>query len=236
VTTPAVIVPTYNEAGTIGALVEALLALPCDPVRVFVVDDASPDATAGVVEALMSRRDRLRLIRRPAKLGLGTAYSAGFAAALAEAADPLVTMDGDLSHEPAAVPSLLAASREADLVIGSRYVPGGGVEFSLARRLLSRLANRGARRLLHLRPRDCTSGFRSYRAGLLSALPYASIRSHGYSYLVEMLGRCQGLGARIDEVPIVFRARRSGRSKISVYEIARAVRTVVSLRLRETAR
>ncbi len=228
----AFIIPTYNERENIGDLVPAVLSQN-DDIRVIVVDDNSPDGTGDLAERLAEEhRGRVAVIHRPGKLGLGTAYRAGFGLAMEWGADPICTMDADFSHHPMYIPAILRASREYDLVIGSRYVDGGGVRnWGWHRRFLSRSANTVARLALGLHSHDCTGGFRAYRLHLLRSLRLDDIRADGYSYLVEMLFRCQAAGARIGEVPIVFEDRRRGASKISQKEIVKAMGTVARLAL-----
>ena len=174
----------------------------------------------------------IQVLHRAGKLGLGTAYTAGFAQALAQGADLILTMDADFSHDPKYLPALLEGSRRYDLMIGSRYVPGGGVrDWGPERRALSRGANAIAHRLLGLRARDCTAGFRCYRRAVLEAIAPASIRADGYSYLIEMLFRCQRQGFSIGETPIIFADRRLGSSKISQTELLKAGFTVSRLAL-----
>ncbi len=226
-----VVIPTYNERENIEALVQALLSLPL-PIEVVVVDDHSPDGTGELVKAMADRDPRVHGIHRPAKLGLGTAYVAGFRFGLACGYERILTMDADFSHDPAHVPALIERSREADMVIGSRYVPGGEVVDSpWHRRLLSRGANRLARTLLGLAPRDVTAGFRCYRPQALEAIAPETIRAEGYAFLIEITYRVQRAGFRIAEVPIRFRDRRYGRSKVSRREIGRALWTVLRLSL-----
>lgn len=230
---PVVIVPTYNEMDSLPRLVERLQALPLPP-HVLVVDDASPDGTGGWAEE-RARAGGLSVIRRGGKLGLGTAYLEGFRRALAEGFDPIITMDSDLSHPPEVIPDMLRLIREGDhdLVIGSRYVPGGGTRnWPASRIFLSTCANFVARTLLRFSPRDCTAGFRCYRADLLRRLPLDEIRADGYSFLVELLFLCTKARARMTEVPIVFEDRRFGQSKISRSEISRGVLTVFRLAIR----
>jgi len=228
----AAIVPTYNEGDNIVALVEALLALEV-LAQVVIVDDNSPDGTGRLADELAARHARVRVIHRPAKLGLGTAYRAGIKLALESAADAVLTMDADFSHHPRFVPALLQRALDCDLTIGSRYVPGGGTrDWGLGRRCLSRGANLVARLALGLPARDCTAGFRCYRRSLLERIDLDSIRSNGYSFLVEMLWYCGRAGCRVGEVPIIFENRRLGASKISRQEIARAMMTVARLALR----
>jgi dolichol-phosphate mannosyltransferase len=224
-----VIIPTYNERENIEALIRAILSLPLD-LEVVVVDDHSPDGTGEIVDRMATADPRIHVIHRPAKLGLGTAYVAGFRFGRARGYDRLLTMDADFSHNPAHLPDLLARSREADLVIGSRYVPGGEViDSPWYRRLLSRGANGFARLVLGLTLRDVTAGFRCYRPQVLEAIAPETIRAEGYAFLIEITYRAQRAGFRIAEVPIRFQDRRYGRSKISRREIWRALGTVLRL-------
>ena len=231
-----IVVPTYNEAENISRLVPELLALP-DRVNVLVVDDASPDGTGALADSF--ERDnpgRVTAIHRPGKLGLGTAYLAGFRAASEQGAECVVTMDADFSHHPRHIGALLAGLANADLVIGSRYVPGGqAVDSPSSRRALSRTANLISRTLLGLRARDVTAGYRAYRTALLTELPLESIFSSGYSFLIETLYLVERGGWRVAEVPIQFRDRTSGTSKISRGEIAKAMYTVLRLAGRRLA-
>jgi dolichol-phosphate mannosyltransferase len=227
-----VIVPTYNEAANLRPLVTAVLAQP-GVTGVIVVDDASPDGTGRLAEAMASETaGRVHVVARPAKLGLGTAYLAGIATAQGLNAERVLTMDADFSHPPDAIPRLLSASRRFELVIGSRYVPGGGTRnWGWHRRLLSRSANAFARASLGLAANDCTAGFRCYDAALLARLDLGRIRSDGYAFLVETLLACQQAGATLAEVPILFTDREHGASKISQREILRALETVSRLAL-----
>ena len=226
-----IVVPTFNERENIDQLVPMLLELPLD-VGVIVVDDNSPDGTGELADELAEAHpDRVFVIHRPGKLGLGTAYLAGFEEALSCQATRVMTMDADFSHHPRYVPSMIEASiNGCDLVIGSRYVPDGGTpDFPLRRRVLSRGANAFARLMLGLRARDVTAGFRCYRRHVLETLPLDSIFSSGYSFLIEMLFLVQGAGFSVGEVPIVFEDRKRGKSKISQKEIAKALYTVMRL-------
>jgi glycosyltransferase involved in cell wall biosynthesis len=231
-----VIVPTYNEHDNIDALIADVLALPVD-LGVIVVDDNSPDGTGRLADAWAARDGRVRAIHRPGKQGLGTAYIAGFRRALADGFDRVMTMDADFSHHPRHIPAMIDLSRARDLVIGSRYVAGGGtLNCTLKRRALSRGANTFARLMLGLRASDCTAGFRCYRRDVLAAIDLDTIFSNGYSFLIEVLYRAQRAGWSVGEVPIVFEDRRFGASKISRQEIYRAMYTVLRLgagRLRE---
>ena len=224
-----VIIPTYNEAENVPPLVERILSLEED-VDVLIVDDNSPDGTGDVAEAIARETSRVQVIHRPRKLGLGTAYTAGFMYALEQGHDRILTMDADFSHNPRYIPTLIRLTDTYDLAIGSRYVPGGGVRlWGWHRRLLSRGANLFARTLLGLHAHDCTAGFRCYRAHVLKAVDPRSIRADGYSYLLEMLWRVQKAGFSVVETPIVFTDRRRGASKISQTEILHAAGTVFRL-------
>ncbi|RME80952.1 MAG: polyprenol monophosphomannose synthase [Caldilineae bacterium] len=223
------IIPTYNEAENIAPLIENILRLDL-PLHVLVVDDNSPDGTGQVVDELAAADSRIDIIHRPRKLGLGTAYTAGFLRALDRGYERVITMDADFSHNPRYIPSLVELTDTVDLGIGSRYVPGGGVRlWGIHRRALSRGANLFARTLLGLQAHDCTAGFRCYRAEVLRVIDPQSIHADGYSYLIEMLWRVQNAGFAIAETPIVFTDRRRGASKISQDEIVKAAATVLRL-------
>jgi dolichol-phosphate mannosyltransferase len=227
-----VILPTYNEAENVLSIAAEVLAVH-PSIEVLVVDDNSPDGTGDLVAAEMEREARLHLLRRPAKLGLGTAYLAGFEFGLARSYDQLCTMDCDGSHGPEYLPAILAAMSEHDVVIGSRYVPGGGIEnWEAHRRALSAFANFYARTLLRLPVRDCTAGFRCYSRAVLETVRPFDIRSSGYSFLQEMVWRVVHCGFRIGEVPIIFRPRRAGASKIDSSEIYLAAWYVLVTALR----
>ncbi|MBX7184861.1 MAG: polyprenol monophosphomannose synthase [Vicinamibacteria bacterium] len=224
-----VVVPTYNERENIDALLEALLGLP-ENLHALVVDDGSPDGTGGRVDEWVHKEPRVGVIHRPGKMGLGTAYIAGFTRALAEGFEAVIEMDADFSHKPAYVPDLLAKAAEYDLVIGSRYIGGGGTSgWGLHRRILSEGANAFARGMLGLKVRDCTAGFRCYTAAALRRIDFSSVLAEGYSFQVEMLVRVLKSGGRVAEIPIIFEERRHGKSKISRAEVFRAIGTVVRL-------
>jgi dolichol-phosphate mannosyltransferase len=240
VTSPeiCVIIPTFNEADNIQSLISEVLALPV-PVGVIVVDDNSPDGTGRLAEEMASSHPgRVYVIHRPGKLGLGTAYVAGFRLALGQlGASKVITMDADFSHLPRYIPAMLDMSRTSHLVIGSRYVPGGGTaRWPLGRQVLSWGANTFARLALGLVARDATAGYRLYHREVLEAVPPDGIRSSGYSFLVEMLFNCEKRGFRVGEVPIIFEDRRQGTSKISRQEILRAMQTVFRLMPRRLRR
>ncbi|MGE0712801.1 MAG: polyprenol monophosphomannose synthase [Planctomycetota bacterium] len=225
-----VVVPTYEERDNLGALVPAVLAQAeraPGPLELLVVDDASPDGTGDLARELARRDPRVHALHRPRKEGLGRAYAAGFrwALALEPARAPalVVTMDADLSHDPAALPALLDAAAAADLVCGSRWVPGGGTRnWGLGRRLLSRGGSRYAARVLGLELRDLTGGFRVYRRELLARLPLEALHAGGYGFQIEMLLRAVRAGARVAEVPILFEERRVGRSKLGWRDVSEA--------------
>jgi dolichol-phosphate mannosyltransferase len=211
-----VVLPTYNERDNVVALLRAVrAALPA--ADVLVVDDNSPDGTAALVEETAAEQDQIKLLRRGGKQGLGSAYRQGFAVALDEGYHVVVSMDVDFSHDPAVLPELLRLiAAGADVVIGSRYVPGGAtVDWPLHRRLLSRWGNRYTSFILGLRVRDCTSGYRAYRADALRAIDPASTTAEGYAFLTELVRRLVRQGAKVVETPIVFADRREGASKMS---------------------
>jgi len=224
------IVPTYNELENIARLVSEIIKQPIN-ADVLVVDDASPDQTGEAVKEIMRTEKRVHLLPRPGKLGLGTAYKDGIRYGLQHGFDFIGTMDADFSHNPKYLPAMFKASENADIVIGSRYVPNGGtVNWGVHRQILSGGANAFARFALGFRTHDNTAGFRLYRRELLEKINLDSIRSNGYSFLVEFLYRCQQQQARVTEVPIIFVDRRDGLSKISKQEIGKAIMTIFRLR------
>lgn len=232
-----VIVPTYNEAGNLDELLNRLLALPI-PLGIVVVDDNSPDGTGALADRWAEQYPgRIYPIHRPAKLGLGTAYLAGFRKALALGARYIMTMDADFSHDPRYIPAMIEMGQRRHVVIGSRYVEGGGIRNWTGKRVaLSRGANLFARTLLGLEAQDVTAGFRLYRREVLTSIPLAQIFSSGYSFLVEMLFLCQRRGWSVGEVPIIFEDRRTGQTKISREEIFKAQYTVFRLFFRRLRR
>lgn len=227
----AFIVPTYNERENIETLVEELLALP-NRLDVIIVDDNSPDGTGAIADRMAAESDgRVEVVHRAGKLGLGTAYLAGFRRALTGDAELIGTMDADFSHSPRYVPAMVGKiSQGYDVVIGSRYVRGGGTSgCTFGRKLLSWGANAFARTMLGLRAHDTTAGFRCYRRAVLEELDLDEIKASGYSFLMEMLYRVQRRGWRVGEIPIVFENRRLGASKVSKVEVSRAMGTVLRL-------
>ncbi len=234
-----VVVPTYNELENIQRLVPQLLELDFGNkahLTVCVVDDNSPDGTGGYADQLAAADVRVRVVHRKGKLGLGTAYVAGMRYGLAQGSDAVLTMDADFSHHPRYIPSMVAALTNADLVIGSRYVPGGQVLYPPLRRLLSRVANAFAHLALGLKANDCTAGFRLYRCHVLESIPLEQIFSNGYSFLIEMFFEVQLRQWRVVEVPIIFEDRRYGQSKISSNEILKAGYTIIRLFARRLIR
>jgi dolichol-phosphate mannosyltransferase len=229
-----VVLPTYNEAENVVPLAADVLAQD-ERIDVLVVDDNSPDGTGDLVLAASREQPRLSLLRRAGKLGLGTAYLAGFRHALDHGYDRVLTMDCDYSHHPRYLPHMLEVAAESDMVIGSRYVPGGGVaNWPIRRRLLSRFANLYTRVLLRVPVHDCTAGFRCYSRAVLESIDPFGMRASGYSFLEEMVWRVHHAGFAIREIPIVFEDRRLGVSKIDQVEILRAARHVLLTALRPT--
>jgi dolichol-phosphate mannosyltransferase len=211
-----VVLPTYNERENVANLLAAVRStLPT--ADILVVDDNSPDGTASIVEEVAAELGQIKLLRRPGKHGLGSAYREGFVVALDEGYETVVSMDVDFSHDPASLPELLALLEAgADAVIGSRYVPGGATEdWPLHRRILSRWGNRYTSLVLRLQVRDCTSGFRAYRASTLASIEPSSTTAEGSAFLTELVRRLVRAGYRVMESPIVFRDRRYGESKMS---------------------
>ena len=228
-----IILPTYNEMENLPWISEAILAALPEAI-LLVVDDDSPDGTGRLADELAANDPRIRVRHRVAKEGLGPAYLDGFGVALAGRADVIVQMDADGSHDPTALPSLIrpVLDGDADLVIGSRYIAGGQVEdWPASRRLISRSGSLFARVVLGLRQHDLTGGFKAWRASTLSAIPFDGINAGGYVFQIEMTYRASRSGARIREVPITFRDRVAGKSKMSRRIIVEALVIVVQLRL-----
>ncbi len=227
-----VVLPTYNEVANLEAISAAILAaLP--GCTLLVVDDGSPDGTGDMADRMAAANDLVRVRHRKAKEGLGRAYLDGFSVALAGGAEVVVQMDADWSHDPGALPSLVGPVLDgrADLVIGSRYTPGGGTaNWGLVRRIISRSGSLFARTVLRLAPNDLTGGFKAWRSATLASVPADGIRAGGYVFQIEMSYRATRLGARLLEVPILFRDRLAGQSKMSRRIIFEAFFVVVSLR------
>jgi dolichol-phosphate mannosyltransferase len=227
-----VVTPTYNEADNLEAFVRALFGAVPD-AHVLVVDDGSPDGTGKIADRLAGSDERVRVLHRAGKLGIGTAYLDGFRFGLREGYDVLVQMDTDLSHDPAHLPAMLRAIEEgADVVLGSRNIAGGGVRgWGLGRHVLSKGGSLYSRTILGLSIRDLTSGYKAFRREVLEGLDLASIRSEGYSFQIEMTWRALRGGFSVVEVPIVFVDRRAGESKMSRQIFLEAVAMVWKLRL-----
>jgi dolichol-phosphate mannosyltransferase len=214
----AIVIPTYNEAGNLAPLATQLWSLPVAGVRILVVDDASPDGTGEQADALArAHPGRFEVLHRTGKLGLGTAYLAGFNHVIRQGAETIVQMDADFSHSPAYLPGFLEGLRGADVVVGSRYIPGGCLDdrWSLPRQALSRFGNVYARTILGMSLHDVTGGFRVWKRATLTAMPLDRIQSNGYVFQVEMAYVASRLGFRFLEMPIYFEDRRIGQSKMS---------------------
>ena len=230
------ILPTYNEAENVAAVVRAALEQLATTGRehtVLVVDDGSPDGTGEIADRLAEEHPAVRVLHRPAKEGLGRAYLAGFDIALGEGADLVLEMDADFSHDPADLPRLIAAADEADLVLGSRYVEGGGVEnWGALRRLLSRAGSWYARTLLRVPVRDLTGGFKCFNRRVLEGIDLKGVHADGYGFQIELTYRAIQAGFSLKEIPICFRERREGHSKMTARIALEAVWKVPALRFR----
>ncbi len=231
-----ILIPTYNERENLPAIIQAAaqsLAGESVEVDFLVIDDNSPDGTGQLADQLAAENPHVKVMHRPGKLGLGTAYLAGFRRGLDEGYDYFFELDADFSHDPKYLaPMLNLARREADMVVGSRYVEGGGTEnWGLLRKFISQGGSLYARTILGVKVRDLTSGFACYRRQALEALPLAEIRSNGYSFQIEMKYRSLRAGLRVVEFPIVFADRRVGKSKMSRQIFLEALTMVWKLRL-----
>ena len=236
---PWLILPTYNEAENIEAIVsasaETLAAASPDGFRILIVDDGSPDGTGQIGDRLAAERSEVEVLHRTRREGLGPAYLAGFEHALSSGAGYVMEMDSDFSHSPADLARLLSAVRDggADLALGSRYVPGGGIEnWSASRRVISRGGSLYARLILSLPVNDLTGGFKCFRAEVLEAIDLPSVTARGYAFQIELTYRAIGRGFKVVEVPIVFRDRVAGTSKMSWQITAEAAWLVPAMRLR----
>jgi dolichol-phosphate mannosyltransferase len=227
------IIPTFNEAENVQAIVEAARARMPESRRILIVDDSSPDGTGQIADRLAAEHDEVEVLHRAVKDGLGPAYLAGFRLALEKGAERVIQMDADFSHDPEDLPRLLEASSDADLAVGSRYVPGGGVtEWGPLRRFISRGGSVYARAILRVPVNDLTAGFKCWRREVLEAIDFDLVRSRGYAFQIEMTYRAIRGGARVTEVPIIFRDRRVGSSKMTRAIFAEAIWRVPVLRLR----
>ena len=231
------ILPTYNEAENVEPFVREALpqlaAASAGQHHLLIVDDSSPDGTGAIADRLAAELDGIEVLHRTAKDGLGRAYLAGFDRALAGGAELVMEMDCDFSHDPADIPRLIAAAADADLVLGSRYVRGGGVvNWGFVRRMLSRGGSSYARRVLGVPIRDLTGGFKCFRRSVLERLDLSRVHADGYGFQIELTFRALEAGFRVREVPIVFHERRAGASKMSPRIALEAVWKVPALRLR----
>jgi dolichol-phosphate mannosyltransferase len=218
------VLPTYNEAENVEPFVEAVRAKLPPSAQVLVVDDSSPDGTGEIADRLAARHEDVHVLHRRDKEGIGPAYIAGFRHALERGAGLVLEMDSDFSHDPAYLPQLLEASEGADVVLGSRYVDGGGVsDWGLLRQAVSRGGSGYARRMLGVEVRDLTGGFKCFRREVLEAIDLDQITTQGYAFQVEMTYRAIRRGFEVVEVPIVFRERRVGKSKMDLSIVAEAV-------------
>jgi dolichol-phosphate mannosyltransferase len=227
------VLPTYEEAPNLEPIVAAIREHLRQPRRLLIVDDSSPDGTGRIADRLASEHEDVSVIHRPEKEGLGPAYVQGFRAAIAGGAELICQMDADFSHDPADLPRLLEAAADADVVLGSRYVPGGGViNWGATRRAISRAGSAYARTLLGLRVHDLTGGFKVFRRRVLEAIDLGSISSLGYAFQVETTYRAVRAGFDVVEVPITFRERRVGESKMSGGIVLEAAHRVPAMRIR----
>jgi dolichol-phosphate mannosyltransferase len=231
------ILPTYNEAENIGPIVRAAREQLRPGDTILIVDDNSPDGTGVIADDLATKIEGVEVLHRPGKQGLGRAYLAGFAHALAGGADLVLEMDSDFSHDPADLPRLIGAAEQgADLVLGSRYVSGGAIaDWGLMRRLVSRGGSWYARTILGVEVRDLTGGFKCFRRNVLESLDLESVHADGYGFQIELTYRTIQASFRVVELPIVFRDRRVGQSKMTARIALEAVWKVPALRRRRTA-
>jgi dolichol-phosphate mannosyltransferase len=231
-----VVLPTYNESENIAAMLDAVLSVFLQSGidgHVLVVDDNSPDGTGAIAEQAAAEHPRVHVLHRAAKEGLGPAYRAGFRYALEAGAHLVIQMDCDFSHDPDALPTLIAASEDADLVIGSRYVDGGGTrDWGVVRRMVSRSGCLYAREILRVPVNDLTGGFKCFRRSVLEAIPLDDVNAAGYGFQIEMTYRTLLLGFRVTEVPITFVDRRFGTSKMTGSIVWEAATLVPRLRRR----
>jgi glycosyltransferase involved in cell wall biosynthesis len=224
------IIPTYNESANIGPLVKSVREHVPD-MHILIIDDNSPDGTGRLADELAGKYPDISVMHRPGKMGLGSAYVSGFKKALADGYDLICQMDADFSHNPSYLPALLKGMEDHDIMIGSRYVAGGGTKnWGIHRQILSRTSNFVARLILGIGVRDCTGGFRCYKRHVMEAINPDTIFSTGYSFVEEVLFKAVKSGARVGEAPIIFVERRHGKSKISKREIFKAMATLLKLR------
>ncbi len=227
-----VIIPTYNEKDNIEKILNSIFALKIPDLDVLVIDDNSPDGTADIVRKLMEKNSHIHLLQRKGKLGLGTAYVEGFRYALQRDYQYIFEMDADLSHDPREIPNFLEAIKDADLVIGSRYLTGVNViNWPLMRLFISVMANKYTRVITGMPITDCTSGYKCFRRTVLESIPMDQVRSNGYSFQIEMHFKVWKRGFRIKEIPIIFYDRTVGSSKMNRKIVFEAALMVWKLRL-----
>ena len=228
-----ILLATYNERENLRDMAEAILGLEMPGVDILIIDDNSPDGTGQIADELSAQHDEVSVVHRKAKLGLGSAQTGGMEIAQLHGYDYVITMDSDFSHKPEYLPRMLERIEGCDLVIGSRYVPGGGTEdWGAVRKLMSWGANFFCRVALGLRPRDCSSGFKCYRVGQLCRVDLSNIVAKGYAFQEEIVYRFQLLEAQIEELPITFVNRQRGQTKMGLKEIFGLFFTVLRLRWR----
>ena len=226
-------IPTYNEIENIQSIVESIISLTSKDLEILVIDDNSPDGTGKLADTLAEKSSRVHVLHRQGKLGLGKAYVNSFQWALARDYQAVVTMDADFSHSPKYVPTLLELLEKNDMVVGSRYVPGGGtVNWGIGRKILSRCGSIYARTILNADVRDFTSGFSGMRRTVLEKIDINSLKSDGYSFTIELKYRAHVAGFKITEFPIVFEDRKVGKSKMNGAIIAEALARVWGYRWR----
>jgi len=228
------VIPTYNEAKNINKLIPMILKIfkkGAIQGKVLIVDDASPDGTGKLAEDFAKISGSVQVLQRPRKMGLGSAYKDGFKVVILEEEDGAIEMDADLSHDPGDIPSFIEKLREGyDLVIGSRYIPGGRIpKWPIYRRIISSLTNRTTSRILRLKQNDVTSGYRAYSLKALKTIDFTAVNSDGYAFQVEMVMRCQRAGLKICEIPIAFKDREEGKSKLSRKEMWRFMKSMIRL-------
>ena len=229
-----IILPTYNESKNIGELISRIFALSVPGLQILVVDDGSPDGTGQLVEKLKENEPRLHVLHRHEKQGLGPAYLAGFRYCLDQGADFLFEMDADFSHDPKYIPVMLETAKQYDLVLGSRYIPGGGVKnWNLSRRLISQFGNIFARTILFSSVKDMTGGFKCFNRRVLGSLDLNNIESLGYNFQIEMTYKVLKQGFTIKEVPIIFTERKGGKSKFNLGIVLESFIKVFQLRFKK---
>jgi dolichol-phosphate mannosyltransferase len=227
-----IIIPTYNELENIKKLIQCIFNVN-ENYEIIIIDDNSPDGTGEVINNIKPTYPNLHLIKRKGKLGLGTAYLTGMQYGIENKYDIIVTMDADFSHDPNYLPAVIGLLDKNDIGIGSRYVPGGGTEnWGIHRKILSRVANFVAKLVLGIKSNDNTAGFRAYKREMLEKIDFTKIKSNGYSFLIELIYTCQINKAKVGETPIIFVDRAEGTSKISKQEIFKAIKTILTLRVK----